>query len=68
MLIFSLRNDASNDCEGKEVINRECLRIISLPVEIDVAQITSELNDNDLALRLPLAAGALTVSMPAFAQ
>ena len=67
VLIFSLPNDASNDCEGKEVINRECLRIISLPVEIDVAQVTSELNDNDLALRLPLAAGALTVSMPAFA-
>jgi hypothetical protein len=67
VLIFSLKNDASNDCEGNEAIDRECLRIISLPVEIDAAQVTSELNDNDLALRLPLVAGALTVSMAALA-
>lgn len=62
VLIFSLTNDASNDCESNELINRECLRIIPLPVEIDPAQVTSELNDWDLALRLPLLAGALTAS------
>jgi hypothetical protein len=62
VLIFSLTNDASNDCESNEEINRECLRIISLPVEIDATQVTTELNNNDLALRLPLAAGAVTVS------
>jgi len=62
VLIFSLTNDASNGCEGDEVINRECMRIIWLPAEIDAAQVTSELNDNDLALRLPLMASALTLS------
>ena len=45
-----------------EVTDRECLRIISLPVEIDAAQATSVLNGNDFALRLPLLAGALTLS------
>lgn len=59
VLIFGLTNDASNDCEGDEVINRECMRIISLPVEIDAAQVASELNDSDLALRLPLVANAI---------
>src|ERR1700689_5517091 len=44
VLIFNLKEDASNDCEG---IDRECLRIISLPVEIDAARVTSELNDRD---------------------
>jgi hypothetical protein len=45
-----------------EVTDRECLRIISLPAEIDAARVTSELNDNDLTLRLPLMGGALTSS------
>jgi hypothetical protein len=67
VLIFSLTNDASGDCEGNEQVNRECLRIIALPVEIDAAQVTSELNDNDLALTLPLAAGAVMVSTAAMA-
>jgi hypothetical protein len=62
VLIFSLTDDASNDCEGNEELNRECLRIISLPVEIDAAQVTTELKENGLALRLPFAAGAVTVS------
>jgi len=67
VLIFSLTNDAGGDCEGNEQINRECLRIISLPVEIDAAQVTSELTDDDLTLTLPLAAGAVMVSKAALA-
>lgn len=62
VLIFSLPDDASKDGEGNEELNRECLRIISLPIEIDAAQVTTELKDNGLALKLPLAAGAITVS------
>jgi hypothetical protein len=60
VLIFSLNDDPSNDCED---INRELLRIISLPVEVDAARATCELNERDLALKLPLASGA-----PAFSN
>jgi hypothetical protein len=65
VLIFSLKDDASNDCEA---INHELLRIISLPVEVDAARVTvtCELDDRDLALRLPLVADALTFSKSAF--
>ncbi len=59
VLIFSLKDDASNDLEG---IDREHLRTISLPVEVDATQVTCELGDRDLALRLPLVAGAPTFS------
>jgi hypothetical protein len=59
VLILSLKDDASNDCEGAK---REFLRIISLPVEVDAARVTSELDDRDLAIRLPLLAGALSFS------
>ena len=52
VLIFSLRDDANTDCDD---IDREVLRIISLPSEIDAARVTCELGDRDLALRLPLA-------------
>jgi hypothetical protein len=63
VLIFSLKDDASNDCEG---INREILRMISLPVEVDATGVTSELDDRCLAIRLPLVACALTFSKPAY--
>jgi hypothetical protein len=59
VLMFTLKDDASNDCEG---INRDSLRLISLPVEVDSAQVTCELCASDLALRLPLVADAPTVS------
>jgi hypothetical protein len=62
VLIFSLNDNASNDREG---INRELVGIISLPVEIDAARVTCELDDRDLAVRLPLMAGALTFSTAA---
>jgi hypothetical protein len=59
VLIFSLKDDASNDVDG---IDRTHLRTISLPVEVDATQVTCELGDRDLALRLPLVAGAPTFS------
>jgi hypothetical protein len=62
VLIFSLKDDASNDCEG---INRDLLRVISLPVEVDSERVTCELGDRDLALRLPLVADVPTVSKSA---
>ena len=65
VLILSLKDDASNDCEGAK---REVLRIISLPVEVDAARVTSELDDRDLAIRLPLLAGALSFSEAANVQ
>ena len=40
VLIFSLKDDASNDLEG---IDREHLRTIALPVEIDAERVTCEL-------------------------
>ena len=62
VLIFSLREDAGNDCED---ISRGLLRVISLPVAVDSARATCELDDGDLALRLPMVAGAPTVSKSA---
>jgi hypothetical protein len=62
VLIFSLKDGTSNDCDDN---NRECLRIISLPVEVDTAGVTCELDDRNLALRLPLVAGAPTFSKSA---
>jgi hypothetical protein len=62
VLIFGLKDDASNDCEG---FNRDLLRVISLPVEVDSARVTCELDDKDLALRLPLVADGPTVSKSA---
>jgi hypothetical protein len=59
VLIFSLRDDADADCDDT---SREILRIISLPFEIDAARVTCELDDSDLALSLPLAAGAPAIS------
>jgi hypothetical protein len=63
VLIFGLKDDASADCEG---FSRDLLRVLSLPVEVDAARVTCELDDGDLALRLPLATGDPTVSKSAF--
>lgn len=57
LLIFSFKDDASNGCEGIDL-----LRVISLPVEVDSTRVTCELGDRDLALRLPLVADAPTFS------
>jgi hypothetical protein len=46
-------DDASNDCED----NRDLLRVIPFPVEVDSAKGACELNDRDLTLRLPLVVG-----------
>ena len=54
ILIFGLKDDADEDRDG---IDRECLRILSLPVEVDAARVTFEFCDTDLSLRLPLAVG-----------
>ena len=62
VLIFSLTDDASSDCED---INRDLLRVISIPVEVDPARVTCELDSRDLVLRLPLVPGAPTVSTSA---
>jgi hypothetical protein len=58
ILIFGLRGDAGEHCDG---VDRECLRILSLPVEVDAAGVTVEFCDTDLALRLPLAVGDSTL-------
>ena len=62
ILIFGLRDDAREDCDG---LDRECLRILSLPVEVDAAGITVEFCDTGLALRLPLAVGDSTFAKSA---
>jgi hypothetical protein len=62
VLIFSLKDDAGEDYEG---FNRDLLRVLSLPVEVDSARVTCELDDRDLALRLPLLADAPTASKSA---
>jgi hypothetical protein len=62
ILIFGLRDDASEDPDG---VDRECLRILSLPVGVDAAGVTVEFCDTDLALRLPLAVGDSTFAKSA---
>lgn len=62
VLIFTLKDDASNHCEG---INRDLLRVIWLPLEVDSARVTWELDDRYLALRLPLVAHGPTLSKSA---
>ena len=58
----SLDDDANGDRGG---MNRELLRLISLPVDVDAAGVTCEQDDSGLAVRLPLTAGALTCSKSA---
>jgi len=53
LLILGLKDGSSNGSGGN---NRDLLRVISLPLEVDSAQVTCELDDRDLALRLPLVA------------
>ena len=62
VLVFSLDDDANGDRGG---MNRELLRIISLPVEVDAAGVTCEQDNSDLVIRAPLAAGACTCSKSA---
>jgi hypothetical protein len=62
ILIFSLKDDAN---EGWDGIDRECFRILSLPVEIDAARVTFEFCDPDLSLRFPLAVGDSTYARSA---
>ena len=62
ILMFSLKDDANEDRDG---IDRECLRILSLPVEVDAARVTFEFCDTDLSLRLPLAVGDSTFARSA---
>ena len=51
LLIFRVSEDESDDhVEGAD---RDILRFVSLPVEIDPAQVTCELDAGDVALRLP---------------
>jgi hypothetical protein len=59
VMILSLREDAGNDCED---INRGLIRVISLPVAVDYAQATCELDNRSLALKLPLVATVPTIS------
>lgn len=54
ILIFGIRDDTNEDFDS---VDRECLRILLLPVEVDAAGVTAEFCDTDLALRLPLAVG-----------
>ena len=52
LLILRVTEDESgNPVEGAD---RDILRFVSLPVEIDPAQVTCELDAGDVALRLPL--------------
>ena len=53
LLILGLKDGSSNGSGGN---NRDLLRVISLPLKVDSAQVTCELDDRDLALRLPLVA------------
>ena len=62
ILIFRLRDVAVEHCDG---VDRECLRIISLPVEVDAARVTFEFCDTDLVLRLPLVVGDSTFAKSA---
>jgi hypothetical protein len=62
VLVLRLDDDANGDRGG---MNRELLRPISLPIEVDAAGVTCEQDDSGLAVRLPLTAGALTCSKSA---
>ena len=53
--MLSVPDEVTNTVEETD---RDILRFISLPVEIDPAQVTCEVDGGDLALRLPLVEGA----------
>lgn len=55
LLIFSVPDEATNALEETD---RDILHFIPLPVEIDPAQVTCQVDSGDLALRLPLVDGA----------
>ena len=59
ILIFGLKDVAGEDRDG---VDRECLRILLLPVEVDATRVTFEFCDAALALRLPLAVGDSTLA------
>jgi hypothetical protein len=61
LLILSVLDEVTNTVEETD---REILHFISLPVEIDPALVTCELDAGDLALRLPLVESASTISQP----
>jgi hypothetical protein len=61
LLILSVPDEVTNTVEETD---REILHFISLPVEIDPAQVTCEVDAGDLALRLPLVESASTISQP----
>ena len=52
LLILRVTEDESNN--PVEGVDRDLLRFVSLPVEIDPAQVTCELDAGDVTLRLPL--------------
>ena len=55
LLIFRVSEEESdNPVEGA---GRDILRFVSLPVEIDPAQLTCEIDAGDVTLRLPLVKG-----------
>jgi HSP20 family molecular chaperone IbpA len=51
LILGVTEDDSGNAVEGA---NRDILRFVSLPVEIDHAQVTCELDAGDVTLRLPL--------------
>jgi DUF2934 family protein len=59
LLILSAPHQATNTVEETD---RDIMCFISLPVEIETAQVTCELDSDGLTLRLPLLEGASTKS------
>jgi hypothetical protein len=51
LILRVTEDDSDNPVEGAD---RDILRFVSLPIEIDPAQVTCELDAGDVTLRLPL--------------
>ena len=62
ILILSAADETSSDGEG---LGRELLRFISLPVEVDPAQVTCAMDSGYLSLNLPLLKSSLQPLGPA---
>lgn len=62
LLILSVRDDGAGTPDG---IDRDVLRFVSLPAEVDPAQITCEMNNGDLSLKLPLMDVSAAAARPA---